>query len=102
MAIGQSDTERVELEPRISAQIIGPREAAAAPLEISKDPVSPFAMKRVEALFEEALVIHTPADCHYFGGGKFWITSPGGGVVKWLRGPSTPSLCPSYPIDVTV
>jgi hypothetical protein len=43
MAIGQIDTERVELEPQISAQIKGAREAAAAPLEIRKDSIPPSA-----------------------------------------------------------
>jgi hypothetical protein len=58
MAIGQIDTEQVELEPRISAQIIGPREAAAAPLEIGKDAIPPLGVQRTETLFEVTLVIH--------------------------------------------
>ena len=36
----------------------GAREAAAAPLEIGEDAVPPLGAQRIEALFEEALVIH--------------------------------------------
>jgi hypothetical protein len=38
----------------------GARKAAAAPLEIGEDPVSPLATQRIEALFEVAFVIHRP------------------------------------------
>jgi hypothetical protein len=58
MAIGQIDTERVELEPRISAQIKGARETAAAPLEIRKDSIPPLGAQRIQALLEEPLVIN--------------------------------------------
>ena len=40
------------------AVIEGARKAAAAPLEIGKDAISPLGAQRIEALFEEALVIH--------------------------------------------
>jgi len=40
------------------AVIIGARKTAAAPLEIGKDAVAPLGAQRVEALFEEAFVIH--------------------------------------------
>src|SRR5690242_9974701 len=40
------------------SMIIGPRKAAAAPLEIGKDTVPPFGAQRIEPLFKEALVIH--------------------------------------------
>jgi len=38
--------------------IIGSRKAAAAPLEIGKDPIPPFGAQRIEPLFKESLVIH--------------------------------------------
>ena len=44
-------------------------EAAAAPFEIGKDPISALGVQRIETLSEEALVIHggPPAGCRYFG-----------------------------------
>jgi hypothetical protein len=41
------------------AVVEGARKAAAAPLEIGKDAITPLGVQRVEALSEEALVIHT-------------------------------------------
>jgi hypothetical protein len=40
--------------------IEGARKAAAAPFEIGKDAVTALGVQRVEALSEEALVIHCP------------------------------------------
>src|ERR1700730_7874013 len=59
------------------AVIKGAREAAAAPLEIGKDPVAPFGAQRVEALTEEALVIH--------GGLLPAVTGPAG--ERWFADP---------------
>jgi hypothetical protein len=41
--------------------IEGVREAAAAPLDIGEDAVSPLRAQRPEALFEKAFVIHRRA-----------------------------------------
>jgi hypothetical protein len=38
--------------------VIGARKTAAAPLEIGEHPVPPLGPQRLEALFDEALVIH--------------------------------------------
>jgi len=40
------------------AVVEGPRKPPASPLEIGKDAVPPLGAQRVEALSEEALVIH--------------------------------------------
>jgi hypothetical protein len=42
--------------------IEGARKAAATPLEIGEDPISPFGPKRLEALLEERFVVHCPLD----------------------------------------
>ena len=43
------------------AVIVSPREAAAAPLEVGEDAVSPLGAERVEALFEKSVVVHVSA-----------------------------------------
>ena len=54
------------------AVVEGARKAAAAPLEIGEDPVAPLGAQRIEALFEEAFVVHVAA-----AGGEFIIALQG-------------------------
>jgi len=42
--------------------IKGARKPAAAPLEIGEDAVPPLGAQRLQALFEEAVVVHRPSE----------------------------------------
>src|SRR5580693_894055 len=60
------------------AVIEGPRKAAAAALEIGKDPVPPLGAQCIQTLLEVALVIHAgPAVAVTRAAGERWLPDPG-------------------------